>query len=260
MSFLAKLERQYDNYAVSDLSKYIIIGQALVFVLESVNPPLLSQLVLIGDQVIAGEFWRLLTFVFIPSTFSPMWLVFELYLFYLYGSSLETALGTFRYNIYLITAYLSLIGVSFIFPDWIVPSLYLYISVFLAYALLFPDTVFRVFFVIPVQAKWLGVLAWFGIIVALLTAPFPQKILVSASLVNFLIFFWDESVSFVRENLRFSAPKRVKKSGKHYHECAVCGRNEVDDPDMEIRYCTQCFPTSCFCGAHIHKHKHKVVN
>lgn len=41
------------------------------------------------------------------------------------------------------------------------------------------------------------------------------------------------------------------------HRCEVCGITEVDDPNMEFRYCSKCFSNKCYCKNHIKNHEHK---
>jgi hypothetical protein len=40
------------------------------------------------------------------------------------------------------------------------------------------------------------------------------------------------------------------------HRCAVCGKTELDDPDMEFRFCSKCNGNYEYCRDHLYTHKH----
>jgi len=40
------------------------------------------------------------------------------------------------------------------------------------------------------------------------------------------------------------------------HRCAVCGRTEQDDPDLEFRYCSKCAGSREYCSDHLYTHVH----
>ena len=80
----------------------IIAGQAMVYLANLLNPDilLLSRFSLNWAAVMHGEVWRLLTFVFIPQSTSPLGLVLTLYFYYLIGNTLENTWGDFQFNVY----------------------------------------------------------------------------------------------------------------------------------------------------------------
>ena len=58
-------------------------------------------MMLVPEAVVAGDWWRVFTFLFVPPATNPIFAFFGWYLFYLMGSTLEAQWGAFRYNIYL---------------------------------------------------------------------------------------------------------------------------------------------------------------
>ena len=44
--------------------------------------------------------------------------------------------------------------------------------------------------------------------------------------------------------------------GKTRHRCAVCGRTELDNPELEFRYCSKCEGNYEYCQDHLYTHKH----
>ena len=40
------------------------------------------------------------------------------------------------------------------------------------------------------------------------------------------------------------------------HKCTICGRTELDDPNLEFRYCSKCEGSHEYCQDHLFTHKH----
>jgi hypothetical protein len=89
MALLDKLERKFRRYAVPNVTLYLILGQVLFFVFVLSGRFILERVVLIPDRVLAGEWWRLITFLFVPPMTNPIFAFFAWYLFYLMGNALE---------------------------------------------------------------------------------------------------------------------------------------------------------------------------
>lgn len=47
-----------------------------------------------------------------------------------------------------------------------------------------------------------------------------------------------------------------KNGGPYRHRCAICGRTDVSDPDLEFRFCSKCAGNFEFCEDHIRAHRH----
>ncbi len=80
MKWVYKLERKFGRICIPHLMLVIIAGQAMVYLANLLNPDilLLSRFSLNWAAVMHGEVWRLLTFVFIPQSTSPLGLVLTL--------------------------------------------------------------------------------------------------------------------------------------------------------------------------------------
>ena len=91
------LERKLRRFTIADLMKYIVIGQGIVYILMFVWPSLgnlvYSNIVLTRGALLRGQIWRLVTFVFVPPTSSPIFALFALYFYYMIGSGLEYRWG-----------------------------------------------------------------------------------------------------------------------------------------------------------------------
>lgn len=260
MGVLDKLERNYGRYVPENLTKIMLAGQVAGFVLMYSRTELASYFLFTGKLLLRGEIWRLVFFPFAPVSDNVIYVFFALYFFYLFGSELESRWGSFRYLVYILISIIASILFALIFQDIPVSNVYIYTSLFLAFAHLYPDYQLLLFFILPVKVKWLGYLAWFGMIVSFISGPPAFSVLIFCSVVNYFIFFFGD-LRFTFRSLfggKFIASKRREKP---LHVCAVCGTNEIDNRNMEIRYCSQCVPTTCYCGEHVNHHQHKrVVN
>ncbi len=159
MKLLNRLERKFGDYAIPNLTIYLIALQAFSWILLQAHPELFQKLVLTHDGLMAGEVWRLLTILLIPPGGNLLFLAIALYFFFMIGTAMETQWGTFRYNLYILIGYIATMLVALI-PGAIVSGFYLIESIFLAFAWLFPELPILLFFVLPVKVKWLGLAAW----------------------------------------------------------------------------------------------------
>ena len=120
MKWLDKMELKFGKYAIPNLMYYIIILYALGFVVQVVSPNLYASfLALDAAAILRGEVWRIFTFIM-------------LHVFACLG-------------IYLVTGNNMSYG-----------TMYLNMSLFFAFAALFPDVQFLLFFIIPIKCKYLG--------------------------------------------------------------------------------------------------------
>lgn len=138
---------------------------------------------------------------------------------------------------------------------------YINISIFLAFAVCYPDMQVLLMFVIPVKVKWMGVLDLILLGYSLLTGNVFSKFAVGAALLNFLIFYLG------MKNIARMRPREVKRRAQFRHEvrqsqaitrhkCAICGRTEQTDENMEFRFCSKCNGNYEYCQEHLFTHEH----
>lgn len=261
MKWLDVLERRYGHLAIENLMTYIVLLNGLVYVLMLFEPRYVNTLILLPSLVLGGEIWRVVTFLFIPPTTSMIFIIFVLYFYYMIGSSLEETWGSFRFNLYyLIGAIASIIG-AFLSGVGIT-SVYLNLSLFLAFARLFPDFQVLLFLILPIKVKYLAYLNWFFIAYTVLFSPIPYKVAALTSLVNFFIFFGPDLVTsykrreMVRKN-RQRFTQGVARKRDSIHSCRICGLTEKEDPTMEFRYCSKCSGDYEYCMDHLYDHEHE---
>lgn len=286
MNWIDKLERKFGRYATPNLMYYIVILYVVGFILQLLNPSFYYQyLALNASEILNGQIWRILTFLIQPPSSSPIFMVFALYLYYMIGRELEYAWGSFRFNLYFFVGVLfHVVGaiVTYFLTSVSLPigTGYLNLSLFFAYATIYPNQQFLLFFVIPVKVKYLawidGAFFAYTILQAFMPAygggifgMFYQANALAAfvSLLNFLLFFVSiqkrKGISPREFHRKKTFQREVHKKHNHryengaQHKCAVCGRTELDDPNLEFRYCSKCNGNYEYCQDHLFTHEHK---
>ncbi len=267
MPFLDKFERLFGRFAIQNLALYLVIGQvAFVFagMLGAVDP---ERLIYWPGAVLAGEWWRLLTFMFVVPIPAPssllgfVFLVFGWYLFYLMGSALESQWGAFRFNVFLFTSYVLTVALSFLAPRYEVTNAFILGSVFIAFAFLNPDFELTLFFILPVKIKWLALISIVLGLVEFVRGGLATRLQIGAAVAGFLLFFGREIVSGVRYRQRKIArqAERVAQAETPRHVCHVCGKTDKTHPELDFRYCSKCDGDQCYCPEHIQNHSHVVA-
>jgi hypothetical protein len=259
MKLLDTLNRRFGRFAIPNLTLVLIFSQVFTCGLQYVRPELLDRIVFIPQKVLEGEWWRLFTFVTDPPCTMPIFVLFFWYMFYLFGSALEASWGAFNYNLYLLLGYLATVGAAFLTPSVPTGNGFLYGSLFLAFAYLYPNFELYIMFIFPVKIKWLALLQWIGYGLAMLTGHWVIWIQVTASVCNFLIFF-SKDIYWRARSGRWRMAQQVRKiteRGKPRHECSVCKATDITHPSLHFRYCSKCPGTPCFCEEHLKGHKHE---
>lgn len=291
MNWLNKLEKKFGKYAIPNLMKWLLAAYAIGVILTLFNPQAAAFLSFHPYLIFKGQVWRLVTWIFQPTSTSIVSLLFMFLLYYQLGNVLERSWGTFRFNVYILGGMLvtvvgcllfyGIIAMCFsevfaqaasVYMGQLVSAEYIYMSIFLAFAMMFPNMQLYLYFFIPVKMKWMSVFYAVIIVynifsVARAYGLFPaiiMTIVVVMSLLNFLIFFLSS-----RDMRRFS-PKEVHRrqefkrqmaaprpgSGITKHKCTVCGRTEVSNPELEFRFCSRCEGNYEYCQDHLFTHQH----
>jgi membrane associated rhomboid family serine protease len=263
--FLNQLERRFGRYAFDNLTLVLVGAQAAALVLSMARPGFAQLLVLDPAYVRAGQYWRLLTYLFLPPSFEPLWALFGLYWLYTIGTALEGQWGAFKYQFYwVLGTALTAVG-AFVF-DVPATNTYLLMSLFLAFATLWPTYEIRLFFVIALQVKWLALFDALLLCLAIGGAEGWAKLVPVLAVSNYLLFFGSHLVALLRgrsfqparrEERRGSAFSRAASEPTQARVCAVCGVTSDTDPDMDFRVCSCAKhdgrPTQ-FCIEHARNH------
>lgn len=211
--WLDRLERKFHRFGIPRLMLYIVIGNAIValfdILLSLKGGMTLSSLLFFSPAlVLQGQVWRVLTFVLVPpASGSLFFLLISLYFYYFVGTSLEHAWGSFRFTFYYLIGMIgSLIagciaGIGTVF--------YLNMSLFFAYAILFPEQQVLLFFCIPIKVKYLGLLDAAFFLYQIIVSPWAYRLAALMAIVNFLIFFGPSCVNQLLQKRK--AQKRRKE-------------------------------------------------
>ena len=178
------------RWAVPYLTRGLVGMNAGAWLLNLASPGFTSILKLDPTLIEQGEYWRLITFLFVPSTSAhPIFLLLFLWFLWSIGDALEETWGSFHLNLFFFVGIVSVVSVSFAQPSIPVNPFYLHNSLFLAFATTLPDQ--KVFFFpipIPISVRWVA-----GVSSALLFIPaLFQPILlpgILAGLAGYLAFF-----------------------------------------------------------------------
>lgn len=263
MNWLNKLEKKFGNIAIKNLMMDIVAINAGIYMMLLIKPDLYDILILDPSRVMSGEVWRLITFIFIPPQTSILWILFILYMSFLIGSSLEREWGSFKFNVYYFMGIIGTIIAAFIGGN-AVTAVYLNLSLFLAFARIYPDYEILLFFILSVKVKYL---AWFELAFigfTLITAPISIKLAAAASLFNYLIFFGKDIFIQIKTKKQVHHNKELYNSKvytkDYFHKCSVCGITEKDNPKMDFRYCSTCEGNHEYCMEHLKNHEHIKKN
>lgn len=271
MRWKYNLERRYGRFAIANLTRTLVTVQVACLVIGLFDRGMIETIALRPTLVWNGEIWRVLTFLCVPPVGDPLWAIFYFYLFYMMGRALENLWGDFRYTLYLFIAYVANVSVALaggVFlqnADIAISSAFLELSVFLAFAYLYPEFELMIMFILPVKVKWLALIAWVLTGVAFVSGlmNFGEggwiiSLTSIASVLNFLMFFGPEVYQkfyFAQRRTQWQA-KSSRSSDQPRHKCTTCGITELTHPDEDFRYCTECEGTLCYCSQHIRNHEH----
>ena len=289
-NFMNELERKFGRYAINNLTIYIIGLYIVGYILQifASRTGLTSFITLDPYLILHGQIWRLVSWVLIPPGAASIWLFITLYLYYFIGTTMERTIGTFRYNVFIfggilftvLSAFVSLI-VFYIMAggnsEYVsvlsrmyagtFSTYYLQQAVFLSFALSYPDLQLLLMFIIPIKVKYLGifyavVLGFEAIFYGLIQGAYPIFFVILFQFVNLFLFYSQtgrlnrfKPKEFVRRT-EFKKNTRITPKGITRHKCAVCGRSEQTNPELEFRFCSKCNGNYEYCQDHLFTHVH----
>ena len=221
--------------------------------------------------------------------------IIMLVLYWQLGTVLERTWGTVRFNLYMFGGMLfTVIGAFALYFGYglyfgapvrglgqFFSCYYIYMSIFLAFAACFPDMQVMLYFLIPIKMKWMAIIYIGFAGYDFLVGDNVTRVAIGCSLLNFLIFYlssrnWNQinpkevhrKRSFYREaeagrqqrwqNQGTSGKADTSADGKKQsrHKCAICGRTEITNPELEFRFCSKCNGNYEYCQDHLFTHQH----
>lgn len=306
MNFLRKLEQKFGKYAIRHLTLYIIItyvtGYILVLMERAFGVNYIGYLSLNPSAILHGQIWRLVTWWLMPPGSLDIFTIIMLIFYYQIGTALERVWGDFYYNLYIFFGLIMTVVGAFIINAVygsslfsiadaagvpLISTYYVSLSIFLGFALTFPNQQVLFMFLIPIKMKYLAWVdvAFLAYSVFRSSSKLFSLILILCSLAStiVLLILKQKSPSERRRQREFhrqmngygggnsgnayggrnsggygSKVDRSTFAGKKIpvHRCAVCGRTELDDPNLEFRFCSKCNGNYEYCQDHLYNHVH----
>ena len=295
MKSSGSFERRFGKYAIKNLSLVLIICYGVGYIFQWMYPAFLSYLFLNPYEIVYhGQIWRLVTWLIVPPSGFDFFTLLMLYFYYSLGTTLERTWGTYRYNVYIFSGVLFtilgaflLFAYTLIFKEssqtaaqlWVLwggfgtfpylaamfSTFYVNMSIFLAFASTYPNMQVMLFFMIPIKIKILGIIYGALLVFQFLTGTIADKIIIAASLMNFIVFFitgrGKVHMSPKQAKRRQEFRREVKKTTRSTrHKCAICGRTDETNPELQFRFCSKCAGNYEYCEDHIFTHTHVKTN
>ncbi len=245
-------EHKFRWLQIPHLLLILLAGQVLVYFATTTKLVTADQLYLRGMYVLDGEFWRVFTFLLVPLQSSPLWFALGVYVTWLIGTALESQWGELRFCLFILCGWASTVICAFLFPGINITNLYIFAVLTLAFARLYPNVEFLIFFVLPVKVKYIAWLWWLMYALAFLSGNLAERSILLASLVPYLLFFGPETFRNAQNRKRAHEFRRdASPQSAETHRCSVCGITNLDDPNLEFRYRNG----ECICETCLQKEK-----
>lgn len=288
MNTLDCLEKRFGRFAIPNVMRIFTVIYAIGLVLWIINPTAyVLYLALNPSAILRGQVWRLVTWLLFPPGYGEniietvVYGLMGLYFYYWVGGMLEQSWGRFRFNFYLFLGILFHITaaflVNFVMRGFVLitPSA-LNLSLFLAFALTYPNLQIYFMGLFPVRAIYLAVL-YVGIeLYYFIMGTAGSRVAILLSLLNLgLYLHWSGALKKLLQGagagqnsgagerrvriLSVDAARRKKEAAsekKARHCCTVCGRTELTNPELEFRYCSKCKGDHEYCSDHLYTHEH----
>lgn len=305
---LYKLEQKFGKYAIPNLPLFLIICYAFGFLMSLIRPQWIDVVTLNPYAILHGQVWRLVSWVLVPEETNILIVLLVMYFYYSIGRTLEKTWGSFLFNVYvfsgmfftvvgafLLYAFFSIFGAGWIefqegamlasygaeCPAWMGGSyiyaiiaqffgtFYINMSIFLAFAIMYPDMKVFLFGLLPIKVKFLGIFYCLILGIEIVTGFFRggfyfgmmELVSIGMSLLNTVIFF------IATKKGKYKSPKEIKRQHEYKvkikkatpvsrHKCAICGRTDESNPELTFRYCSKCTGSYEYCEDHLFTHRH----
>lgn len=231
---LDKLDRKMGRFALKNLMSIIVIGTALVWVFNYVI--YLKTGILIDSYInfnkaaiLRGQVWRLITFLFVSTEFNPLLLAISLYFYWLIGNALERTWGAFKFNVFYFCGVLCSIGSGFI--TGYATVYYLNLSLFLAFAILYPNHQVLLFFFIPIKMKWLAIFDLVCLALMMIFYTWIERIAFLVAFGNIALFF---TGTLIRSIATWRRKKKWQKGIYVVEDKPKKRKNKRDDDPFEL--------------------------
>ena len=196
--WLIFLSRWLGWMAIPNLAIVLIALQAGSYLISLTDPRWTGQIILIPDLVWRGEIWRLVSFLAIPISRSPLGLIFSLWFGFSIINSIEDEWGSFKTTFYLFISVLLTILFSLTFDYTVLSVAGFGTTLFLAAATLFPENQIQIYFM-PVKMKVLGFIAGAFTLYEFVQGSWMDRFFLLVIYANYILFFGPLLVYQIKE-------------------------------------------------------------
>lgn len=260
--WLNSAERRFGNLAFHGILRWIAGFQFLGFLLNLFSKGFAAAIAFNKTEILSGEVWRVLSWLFLPMSDSPLYLITIIFMFFI-NDMLEQAVGSFRLNVYVLAMAVcltipALSPLSNVIYVAIMPFAF-FSSMIFAVGCFFPNYIINLMLVIPIKMKWVAWISAALLLSQVLINPVPLVALVNFVLLLFgLLPFLIGIFPSVLANLKNEAVASARRAkfqsesgggeGQAFHRCHGCGITDLKDPTLEFRvssrdgeeYCESC--------------------
>jgi hypothetical protein len=274
MRFLDRFEKKLGWLSFPGLLRYYALFHVMVFLSQFINEGIGAMLEFDREKILAGEVWRVVTFLFASSgsgglgAMGALFLFFMVMIAFMMSDALEGAWGEFRTTMFHYTGFVGLLVANFLYPSPMDGSgFFVYTAAFFAFATLFPRVEFLMFFILPVQVRWLAIVIAVILCAGLISQPYYVGFLL-LGFGNYLMWAGIPALRGTMQVMEASGRRKkfekgVKGPDEAFHKCATCGRTEVSNPELYFRiakdgeeYCNEHIPAGRLAGRFIFEGGH----
>ena len=187
--WLKFFERHFSWIALPGISIIFVTIQAFGFFLVMSDGVWMERLALIPSLALHGEPWRIITFLAMPLSMSPLWTLFSLWFLYSILNSIEAEWGAFKTTFYVLISITLTILFSLVTGYPVIQVSDFVSTLFLAVAALFPDQEIRIYMVFPIKMKLLGWLTLGFLVLRLFQGSGMERLFLLTLYSNYLLFF-----------------------------------------------------------------------
>lgn len=246
---LARMERRFGKLALPRLPFFLGVISAVVYAMGMMRPEIVGRMMLLPEAVRAGQFWRLITWLFIPPPSSLLFIAFVILVYVNCGQALEDEWGAFKLNVYYLIGILGSVIAAMVFDMPITSATFIHSTIFFAFATLFPNVQFLLFFIIPIRAKWSAVLGGAWIAYEAFRGTTATRLGIAVALANYFLFFGPTLYRLARDAGKVAKQQRrhaemygdrdeeEEEEARPTRACKICGLTDKD-PGADLRVCT----------------------
>jgi len=206
MKWVNKVQRKLGyNFGIPNLMIFITAINVLVYILDQAGAGsgfyISNYLYFSRALIFQGQVWRLITFIFVPTSSSVLSLILTLYFSCIVGYYLEREWSVCGFNLFYFIGMLGTIIGGLV--TGYATAEYLGLSMFFAFAILHPNFQMLLFFIIPIKIKYLAYINLAFYIISLITESWPGRVSIIVSLLNLILFFGSDYTGKIKNLMHY---------------------------------------------------------